>query len=116
MAWLGGTPTARATGSATPDKSVTRSPTKQAIGPGERACCCTAPAVVRAVLTCSTPSFHSVDLLLCGHHYRVTSPELLRRGAMIFGRDGHLLPPEADPLESEAWRTPDRERSPVGSA
>ena len=116
MTWLGGTPTARATGPAAPDRAAARSVTRQSIGPGERACCCTAPAVVRAVVTCATPVVHSVDLLLCGHHYRHSLAELLRRGAMVFDRDGHLLAPDADPLESEAWRTPDRDRFPVASA
>jgi hypothetical protein len=66
-------------------------PTRQAIPPSERACCCAAPAVVRVVVSYADPVAHSVDLLLCGHHYRSSVAELARRGAMVFDHEGNLI-------------------------
>jgi hypothetical protein len=59
-----------------------------------RSCCCVAPPVVRVLLKSRGPSPHSVDILLCGHHYREASPALARVGAMVVDRDGFLLTPE----------------------
>ena len=45
-----------------------------AIGVAERACCCPARPVVRAVMLATARRPEPVDLLLCGHHYRPATP------------------------------------------
>ena len=47
-----------------------------------RACCCPARPVVRVVMP-PTASRRGVDLLLCGHHYRVSSQALAAAGATV---------------------------------
>ncbi len=68
-----------------------RQPRRTAIEPYERSCCCSAPPIVRAVFVASSPAVHSVDLLLCGHHYRVSAATLSSMAAMIFDRQGYLI-------------------------
>jgi hypothetical protein len=63
----------------------------------DRSCCCSAPPAIRVVIVRPTPVVHSVDLLLCGHHYRACSQKLARIGAMVFDRDGSLLSPPPSP-------------------
>jgi hypothetical protein len=41
--------------------------------PASRACCCPARSVVRVIMPPAASRPRSVDLLLCGHHYRVSS-------------------------------------------
>ena len=40
--------------------------------PEFRACCCPGRPVVRVIMPASATRPHPVDLLLCGHHYRVS--------------------------------------------
>jgi hypothetical protein len=42
----------------------------------ERACCCPAKAVVRVVMPPTSARPHRTELLLCGHHYRVSRQSL----------------------------------------
>jgi hypothetical protein len=49
---------------------------------GERACCCPAPAVVKVVMAASPSRPRPVDLLLCGHHYRVSRQALAAAGVV----------------------------------
>jgi len=51
--------------------------------PESRACCCPARPVVRVVMPPTASRPHSVDLLLCGHHYRVSSQALAAAGATV---------------------------------
>lgn len=51
--------------------------------PASRACCCPARPVVRVVLPPTAGWRRSVDLLLCGHHYRVSSQALTAAGATV---------------------------------
>jgi hypothetical protein len=57
-------------------------------GGEDRACCCPAPPVVRAIMPPTPGRRHSVDLLLCGHHYRVSRPALAAAGASILTLSG----------------------------
>jgi hypothetical protein len=57
-------------------------------GRDDRACCCPARPVVQAIMPPSAERRHSVDLLLCGHHYRVSRPALAAAGASIFTLSG----------------------------
>jgi hypothetical protein len=53
---------------------------------GDRACCCPARPVVRILIPPASARPHSVDLLLCGHHYRASGAALAAAGAVIMGR------------------------------
>jgi len=55
-----------------PDQSVT--------GP---ACCCPAMPVVRVVMPPTAARPHPTDLLLCGHHYRVSRQKLAALNATV---------------------------------
>ena len=50
---------------------------------GDRACCCPARPAVRVLIPPTAARPHSVDLLLCGHHYRASVPALAAAGAII---------------------------------
>jgi hypothetical protein len=41
-----------------------------------QACCCVAQAVVRVVIPPTAGRPHEIELLLCGHHYRVSRAAL----------------------------------------
>ena len=69
-------------------ESSSRLPADDIIGPqdppsADRACCCPARPVVRVVMPPTASRPHSVDLLLCGHHYRVSSQALAAAGATV---------------------------------
>lgn len=64
-----------------------------------RACCCSAPPAVIAVLPQSASRPDAVDLLFCGHHYRAVLPALAAQGATILDAHGH-------PLAAGAWPDP----------
>ena len=49
----------------------------------DRACCCPAYPVVRVVMPPTAERRYSVDLLLCGHHYRVSRQALATAGGRI---------------------------------
>lgn len=78
--------------------SLGRPRSGQALRLDERACCCSAPPLVRVVLVRDEPSVHAVDILLCGHHYRGSHEALSRLGALVFDRTGYLLPWDCDPV------------------
>ncbi len=49
----------------------------------DRACCCPARPVVRVIMPPIPGRPHAVDLLLCGHHYRVSRQVLAAAGATV---------------------------------
>jgi hypothetical protein len=51
--------------------------------PQDQACCCPAQPVVRVIMPPTPKRPHSVDLLLCGHHYRISRQALAAAGARI---------------------------------
>ena len=57
-----------------PDSSVWRE---------DRACCCPGQPVVRVIMPPAPGRRQSVDLLLCGHHYRVSRQALAAAQARI---------------------------------
>jgi hypothetical protein len=61
----------------------------------DRACCCPAQPVVRVIMPPAPGRPHSVDLLLCGHHYRVSRQALAAAGARV-----ENLPGKADAAEA----------------
>ena len=73
---------------------------------GDRACCCPARPVVRVLIPPASARPHSVDLLLCGHHYRASCAALAAAGAVIMDdrRSGGTIVTEyelGDPLPSD---------------
>ncbi len=51
-----------------------------ALGP---ACCCPANPVVRVIMPATAARPHRTELLLCGHHYRVSRRALAAAGATV---------------------------------
>ena len=49
----------------------------------DQACCCPAMSVVRVVLPPTLVRPHPTDLLLCGHHYRVSRQRLAALNATV---------------------------------
>ena len=48
----------------------------------DRACCCTARPVVRVLMPATASRPYRVDLLLCGHHYRLSQWTLAAAGGV----------------------------------
>jgi len=53
-----------------------------------RACCCPARPVVTVVMPSAPGRPHPVDLLLCGHHYRVCRAAVAAAGAAVYDELG----------------------------
>ena len=49
----------------------------------DRACCCPAKAKVRVIMPPTAARPHETDLLLCGHHYRVSRQALAAAHARV---------------------------------
>jgi len=56
-----------------------------------RACCCPARPVVTVVMPPTASRPHPVDLLLCGHHFRVSQAALRVAGAVVYDETGLLI-------------------------
>ena len=56
-----------------------------------RACCCPARPVVTVVMPPTVSCPHPVDLLLCGHHFRVSQAALRAAGAAVYDDTGLLI-------------------------
>jgi hypothetical protein len=57
------------------------------------ACCCPANPVVRVIMPATAARPHRTELLLCGHHYRVSRQALAAANATVIelpGRAGSL--------------------------
>jgi hypothetical protein len=59
----------------------------------EGACCCPAQPVVKVVMPATPGRPHTVELLLCGHHYRVSRKSLLAAGAVVLDASGAIVLP-----------------------
>jgi hypothetical protein len=59
----------------------------------ERACCCVAKPTVIAIMPPAAGRRYQVDLLLCGHHYRVSRQALAAAGATVLDIKGVPLAP-----------------------
>ena len=87
---------------------IRHSPAAERIGDGDvslsaesaalagRACCCLAKAAVRVTMPPSPSRPHSTELLLCGHHYRVSRQALAAAGAVVRELPG-------TPAEVSSW-------------
>jgi hypothetical protein len=74
----------------------------------DRACCCPAPPVVRVIMPPTPQRQHSVDLLLCGHHYRVSRRALAAAQARI-----EYLPGKVDAAETALLGSAHRDHADV---
>lgn len=57
----------------------------------DRSCCCSAPPAFTVIVARKLPTPHSVDLLLCRHHYRQNRTALEGLGALVLAADGHVV-------------------------
>ena len=73
---------------------VTARPGPAASSSGQ-ACCCVARSVVRVVMPPTAARLHETELVLCGHHYRVSCAALAAAHAAV-----SQLPESDDPA---AW-------------
>jgi hypothetical protein len=60
------------------------------------ACCCPANPVVRVIMPATTARPHRTELLLCGHHYRVSRQALAAANATVTELSG----PEGSPRDA----------------
>ena len=74
----------------------------------DRACCCPGQPVVRVIMPPTPERRHSVDLLLCGHHYRVSRQTLAAAQARI-----ENLPGKADAAAAALLEAVDRDHAEV---
>lgn len=70
----------------------------------DRACCCPAQPVVRVIMPPTARRPRSVDLLLCGHHYRLSRQALATARARI-----EPLPGKADAAAAALLETVHRD-------
>jgi len=59
--------------------------------------------VVRVIMPPAAGRPHSVDLLLCGHHYRVSRKALAKASAFVLYLPGKADAAEAALLEDDHW-------------
>lgn len=64
----------------------------------EHACCCPARPVVTVVMPAAHGRPYPMDLLLRGHHYRVSEIALLAAGATVYDETGMVLPAGEEPV------------------
>ena len=60
----------------------------RAVRRADHACCCTARPNVIAIMPPAPGRPHPTDLLLCGHHYRLSRRALAAAGAAVLDLDG----------------------------
>jgi len=65
----------------------------------DRSCCCPARPVVRVLIPPSSTRPHSVDLLLCGHHYLASRGALAAARAVAIDETGSVLEPGSTDVE-----------------
>jgi hypothetical protein len=68
----------------------------------KHACCCPARPVVTVVMPPARRRPYPMDLLLCGHHYRVSEMALLAAGGTVFDETGMVLPAGQEPVLARA--------------
>jgi len=66
----------------------------------DRSCCCPARPVVKVLIPPSSARPHSVDLLLCGHHYLASRAALAAANAVAIDETGSVLEPASTNVET----------------
>jgi hypothetical protein len=61
------------------------------IAANERACCCPARPMVTVMMPPTASRPYPIDLLLCGHHYRVSRAALRAAGATAYDQVGTAI-------------------------
>ena len=74
------------------DAAAQRGPATSLSG---QACCCVAQAVVRVVMPPTADRAHEIELLMCGHHYRVSRAVLAAAHATVSELPGSADDPDA---------------------
>src|SRR5215471_12825679 len=64
-----------------------------------RSCCCPARPVVQVLIPPAGTRRHTVDLLLCRHHYLASRAALAAANAVAIDEAGSVLPPPATSAE-----------------
>jgi hypothetical protein len=67
----------------------------------DRACCCPARPVVTVIMPPAPGRPHPVDLLLCGHHFRVSRAALTAAGATVYDDTGALVAADVSEYEHD---------------
>jgi len=65
----------------------------------DRGCCCPARPVVKVLIPPSSARPHSVDLLLCGHHYLASRAALAAFNAVAIDETGSVLEPASTDVD-----------------
>ena len=65
------------------------------IAANDRACCCPARPMVTVVMPPTASRPYPIDLLLCGHHYRVSQAALRAAGATVYDQAGAAVTGDA---------------------
>ncbi len=65
------------------------------IAASERACCCPARPMVTVMMPPAASRPYPTDLLLCGHHYRVSQAALRAAGATAYDQVGAAITGDA---------------------
>jgi hypothetical protein len=76
--------------------------------PEYRACCCPGRPIVRVLVPAAVSRPAAADLLLCGHHYRVSQAALGEAGATV-----EELPGRAADVAAALFREPQPAAAPV---
>jgi hypothetical protein len=77
-------PSAAGNAAAAPRGGVAANNTAESGGAAAgRACCCPARPAVQVLMPSGPARSHSTELLLCGHHYRVSRAALAAAGAVV---------------------------------
>jgi len=76
-------PSAAGNAAAAPPGGVAAKNTAEPGGAAGRACCCPARPAVRVIMPSGPARPHSTELLLCGHHYRVSRAALAAARAVV---------------------------------
>ena len=61
------------------------------IAANERACCCPARPMITVMMPPTASRPYPIDLLLCGHHYRVSQAALRAAGATAYDQAGAAI-------------------------
>jgi hypothetical protein len=64
---------------------------RPAVLPSQLACCCPAQPLDQVIFPTTTSHDQPVEVLLCGHHYRLSRATLLRVGSPIYDVTGQLI-------------------------
>jgi hypothetical protein len=75
----------------------------------DRACCCPAQPLVRVIMPPTPERPYSVDLLLCGHHYRIS-----RQAVAVAQARVENLPGKGDAAAAALLESVQRDHAEVG--